>query len=63
MSYILAAKEGDHKLLMEWVNEQRLLNEVSRIEVKDHKGRTHVYEWINKVLLNGNKETIWSKLF
>jgi hypothetical protein len=63
MSYILAAKEGDHKLLMEWVNEQRLLNEVSRIEVKDHKGRTHVYEWINKVLLNGNKETIWVNYF
>ncbi|MBF0319280.1 MAG: transposase family protein, partial [Nitrospirae bacterium] len=63
MSYILAAKEGDHKLLMEWVNEQRLLKEVSRIEVKDHKGRTHVYEWINKVLLNGNKETVWVNYF
>jgi hypothetical protein len=48
---------------MEWINEQRLLNEVSRIEVKDQKGRVHVYEWINKVPLNGNKETIWTNYF
>jgi hypothetical protein len=63
MSYILTAKEGDHKLLIEWINEQRLLNEVTRLEVKDSKGRTHVYEWINKVPLNGNKKTILVNYF
>ncbi len=59
MSYILVAKPEDHKILMEWVGEQRQLGEVSRIEVKDTKGRVHIYEWINEVPLNGNKETIW----
>jgi len=43
MRYILVAKEDDHKLLMEWVNEQRQLKEVSRLEVKDKKGRLHIY--------------------
>lgn len=55
MSYILVAKPDDHKILMEWVGEQRQLGEVSRIEVKDIKGRVHIYEWINDVPLNGNK--------
>jgi len=56
MSYILVAKPEDHKILMEWVGEQRQLGEVSRIEVKDMKGRVHIYEWINEVPLNGNKD-------
>lgn len=63
MSYILVAKAEDHKLLMEWVNEQRQLKEVSRIEVKDQKDRIHVYEWINEVPLNGNKDTLWVNYF
>jgi hypothetical protein len=58
MSYILVAKPDDHKILMEWVKEQRQLKEVSRMQVKDHKGRLHVYEWINEVPLNGNKQTV-----
>lgn len=40
MNYILVAKPEDHKILMEWVNEQRQLKEVSRMKAKDHKGRT-----------------------
>ncbi len=63
MSYILAAKPEDHKILKEWVNEQRQLKEVSRIQVKDMKGRLHVYEWINEVPLNGNKETVMTNYF
>ena len=59
MSYILVAKAEDHKILMEWVNEQRQLKEVSRMEVKDEKGRIHIYEWINEVPLNGNEDTPW----
>ena len=58
MSYILVAKPEDHKILTEWVNEQRQLGEVSRIEVKDIKERVHIIEWINDVPLNGNKDTI-----
>ena len=63
MSYILVAKPDDHKILMEWVNEQRQLKEVSRMEFKDKKGRLHVYEWINGVPLNGNKETVITNYF
>ncbi|MGQ9508958.1 MAG: transposase [Thermodesulfobacteriota bacterium] len=63
MRYVLVVKEDDHKLLMEWVNEQRQLKEVSRLEVKDKKGRVHLYEWINEVPLNGNKKTLWVNYF
>jgi len=63
MRYILVAKPDDHKILMEWVNEQRQLKEVSRVEVKDLRGRLHVYEWINEVPLNGSKETIVTNYF
>ena len=63
MKYVLGVKEDDHKLLMEWVGEQRQLKEVSRLEVKDNKGRLHIYEWINEVPLNGNKKTLWVNYF
>ena len=54
MHYVLVAKEEDHKVLMEYVQGARLLKEISRLEVRDAKGRRHVYEWINGVPLNGN---------
>lgn len=63
MHYVLAAKPDDHKKLMEWVNEQRLLKEVVRMEEKDRKGRTHIYEWINEVPLNDNKNTLMVNYF
>jgi len=63
MSYILVAKADDHKILMEWINEQRQMKEVSRIEAKDGKGRLHIYEWINKVPLNGNADALWVNYF
>ena len=63
MHYIMVVKPGDHKILMEWVNEQRQLKEVSRRVVKDEKGRVHVYEWVNDVPLNGNEETIMTNYF
>lgn len=59
MSYILVARPDDHKILMELVGEHRQPGEVSRIEVKDMRGRVHIYEWINEVPLNGNKDTLW----
>ena len=57
MHYVLTAKPDDHKMLMEWVNEMRLLHAVMHMEYEDPKGRTHVYEWINAVPLNGNKNS------
>jgi|WetSurSiteA1Bulk_404760.scaffolds.fasta_scaffold21898_1 hypothetical protein len=58
MRYVLTAKPDDHKKLMEWVDEQRLLKEVMHMEAQDRKGRTHIYEWVNDVPLNDNKKTI-----
>ena len=63
MSYILVAKPGDHKILMEWIGEQRQLNEVSRLEIKDQKNRLHIFEWINNIPLNGNEDTPWVNYF
>jgi hypothetical protein len=63
MRYVLTAKENDHKILMEWINEQRQLKEVSQVEIKDKKGRRHIYEWINEVPLNGNKNTLLVNYF
>ncbi|MCX5810506.1 MAG: hypothetical protein NTX36_14265, partial [Proteobacteria bacterium] len=63
MNYVLTTKPDDHKKLMEWVNEQRILKETSRMEAKDAKGRTHVYEWINEVPLNDNKKTVMVNYF
>jgi hypothetical protein len=58
MSFILVAKPDDHRIMMEWVSEQRQLGEVSYLEFKDLKGRQHVYEWINDVPLNGNQDSV-----
>ena len=63
MRYVLVAKEADHQILMQWVNEQRQLSEVSRLEVKDHQGRLHRYEWINEMPLNGNNNTVFVNYF
>jgi len=56
MRYVITAKPEDHKFLMEWVKGLRPLNEVMHMEYGDRKGRAHVYEWINEVPLNGNKD-------
>lgn len=53
MSYILVAKPTDHKILFEWVDELTGLGDGDILKVKDSKGSTRVYEWINKVPLNG----------
>lgn len=54
MRFVLVAKDTDHEVLMQYVDGARRLGEVARMEVKDLKGRLHVYEWINDVPLNGN---------
>jgi hypothetical protein len=54
--YVLVAKPDDHKILVEWVNGLRPLNEVMHMEYTDKKGKTHVYEWVNEVPLNGTKD-------
>ena len=63
MHYVLTAKPDDHKLLVEWIAGLRALDDVAHMEYTDTKGRTHVYEWVNGVPLNGNKDTIGVNYF
>jgi Transposase DDE domain len=56
MRYVLAAKETDHEVLTQYVDGARRLGGITRLETHDHKGRLHVYEWINEVPLNGNDD-------
>ena len=56
MSYILAAKPTDHKVLFEWVNELTQLGEGGRLELSESKGRRYCYQWVNNVPLNGTKD-------
>lgn len=63
MSFILVAKPGDHKTMMQWVQEQKQMGEVSSLEYKDHKARVHVYEWINHMPLNASQDTPWVNFF
>ena len=58
MNFIFVAKPDDHKIMFEWIEEQRGLREVKRLVQEDEKGRSHVYEWINKIPLNGNLNNI-----
>jgi len=53
MSFILVAKPSDHQLLFQWVDELTRLDAGNRLERIDEKGRTHRYQWINDVPLNG----------
>ena len=63
MNFLFVAKPSDHKIMMEWVDEQKQLGEVKKKVVTDDKGRTHVYEWINGVPLNGNANTVKVNFF
>jgi hypothetical protein len=55
MSYILIAKPGDHKGLMEWLNAYPELN---KDRYTDLKGNIHEYEWMNDVPLNNRKDAV-----
>lgn len=63
MNFILVAKPDDHKIMMEWVTEQRQLGEVKTKRVEDDKGRVHVYEFINQVPLNGKENSVLVNFF
>ena len=55
MHYLFAAKPEDHKYLMEWINTYKTLNTITFV---DKKKKTHFYEWMNEVPLNGRKDSI-----
>lgn len=56
MAFILVAKPADHKILFEWVNELTALGDAQQLKLTDHKGRRHIYRWLNQVPLNGSKK-------
>ena len=56
MSYILVAKPKDHKVLFEWVRDLDALGAGGHLEFSDAKGRTHRYQWVNQVPLNGSRD-------
>ena len=55
MHYLFTAKPEDHKVMMRLIDAHQ---DLSTIELIDEKERRHIYEWINAVPLNGNKETV-----
>lgn len=63
MNFVLAAKPDDHKIMMEWIREQKQLGEVKTKRVEDKDGRAHIYEWTNQVPLNGKADTILVNFF
>jgi len=56
MSFILVAKPTDHKFLYQWFSEFHQMGETQQLEISDHKGRRHLYEWFNDIPLNGSKD-------
>jgi hypothetical protein len=58
LDYVLVAKQEDHRVLTEYVEGARGLNESSRLEMRDAKGRRHVYEWVSDVPLNGKDNAL-----
>ena len=59
-SYILVAKPGDHKYMMEWVN---AFDSIPNKRVIDDKGRIHEYEWIENIPLSGKEDAIQVNFF
>ena len=55
-NYILVAKPDDHQKMYEYISDNS--HRVTRKEVIEAKGERHIYEYLNKVPLNGNEETI-----
>jgi len=57
MNFIFVAKPDDHKVLMEWVDIKRATGNMGTKTIIE--GNTsHIYEWVNQIPLNGNKETV-----
>jgi DDE family transposase len=56
MSFILVAKPTDHTVLYQWFSDFHQMGETQQLEIKDVKGRRHLYEWVNDIPLNGTKD-------
>ena len=56
MSFILVAKPSNHKILFQWIDDFKKMEDVSHLEIKDDKGRIHIYQWRNDIPLNGTQD-------
>jgi hypothetical protein len=52
--YLFVAKPDSHAVMMRYIENQTM----NKKQFVDKKGKIHLYEWINNVPLNGNKESI-----
>ena len=59
-NYILVAKPGDHKYMMEWVD---TFDSIPNKKVVDSKGKIHQYEWVEEIPLNGREDAIQVNFF
>jgi hypothetical protein len=60
MHYLFVAKSSDHTYLMDYIEAYK---ELPSFSFEDDKGRTHVYEWMNDVPLNGREDSIKVNFF
>lgn len=51
--YLFVAKPDSHAVMMRYIENQTM----NKKQFVDKKGKIHLYEWINDVPLNGNKES------
>ena len=58
-SFILVAKPTSHKSLFEDIEGLRNQNLLNHHEFTDKKGKRHVYEWENKLAINGKEKSIF----
>jgi hypothetical protein len=63
MSYIIVAKPSDHKILYNEFDSLVIEGKANVIRLKDSKGRLHVFEWVNQIPLNGNKNPVLVNYF
>lgn len=52
--YLFVAKPKSHPLMMRYLEDQTMGTK----RIVDDKGNIHLYEWLNRVPLNGNVETV-----
>lgn len=59
-NYIIVAKPDDHTYMMEWID---AFDSIPHKSFVDAKGRTHEYEWVEDIPLNGRKDSIRVNFF
>ena len=56
-SFVLGAKPSDHKSLYQDIEGMRAGKLLDELQHTDSRGRTHHYEWVNQIALNGRADS------